>query len=204
MANMKCVQVSQPGQWDITQREVPSPGPGEVRIKVKAVGICHSDCFTLDGTFPGIQFPRIPGHEVAGIIDEIGPGITAWKKDQRVGVGWAGKHCHTCNPCRHGDFILCDQLKVTGIHYDGGYAQYMIAPVEALAAIPNELTFEEAAPLLCAGITTFNALRHSGAKPGDLVAIQGIGGLATWPYSLHIRWDLSHVPFRMGRTTNFG
>ncbi len=177
MSKMKCVQVSQIGKFDPVEREVPKPGPNQVRIKVKATGVCHSDSYTFEGSFPGVEFPRIPGHEIAGIIDEVGEGIRTWKKDQRVGVGWAGKRCYECLPCRRGDFITCQNHKVTGIHYDGGYAQYMIAPVEALAAIPDELTFEEAAPLMCAGITTFNALRNSQAKPGDVVAIQGIGGL---------------------------
>lgn len=177
MAKMQCIQVNQPGSFALTERDIPEPGPGQVRIQVKACGICHSDCFTREGQFPGIQFPRIPGHEVAGIIDAVGPDVKAWKVNQPVGVGWAGQQCHTCQACRRGDFILCTNHKITGIHYDGGYAQSMIAPVDALAAIPEKLTFEEAAPLLCAGITTFNALRHSGAKPGDVVAIQGIGGL---------------------------
>ncbi len=177
MSKMKCIQVSQVGQFDAVEREIPKPGPNQVRIKVKATGVCHSDCYIFEGSFPGVEFPRIPGHEIAGIIDEVGEGIRTWKKDQRVGVGWAGKRCYECLSCRRGDFITCQNHKVTGIHYDGGYAQYMIAPVEALAAIPEELSFEEAAPLMCAGITTFNSLRNSQARPGDLVAIQGIGGL---------------------------
>lgn len=174
---MKCVQVTQVNKFDLVERDIPSPQSKQVRIKIKATGVCHSDCYTLQGSFPGVQLPRIPGHEIAGIIDEVGPDIHSWKEGQRVGVGWSGIRCNECLSCRRGDFITCEKHKVTGIHYDGGYAQYMIAPIEALAAIPDEISFEEAGPLLCAGITTFNSLRHSQAKPGDLVAIQGIGGL---------------------------
>ncbi len=177
MSKMKSVQITQIGKFDIVEREIPTPGVHQVRIKLKATGVCHSDCYTVEGSFPGIKYPRIPGHEIAGIIDELGTGITTWKKGQRVGVGWAGIRCYECLPCRRGDFITCTNHKVTGIHYDGGYAEYMIAPMEALAAIPDEISFEEAAPLLCAGVTTFNSLRNSQAKPGDIVAIQGIGGL---------------------------
>jgi D-arabinose 1-dehydrogenase-like Zn-dependent alcohol dehydrogenase len=150
---------------------------GQVRIKVQACGICHSDVLVTEGLWPGIQFPRVPGHEVAGIIDEVGSGVSAWKKGQRVGVGWHGGQDGTCLACRRGDFRNCRNAQVPGISYDGGYQEYMVAPVEALAAIPASLSAAEAAPLLCAGITTFNALRHSGALPGDLVAVQGIGGL---------------------------
>ena len=144
---------------------------------MEACGVCHSDVLTKEGAIPGIQYPRIPGHEVAGVIDELGAGVSEWKKGQRVGVGWFGGHDGTCLSCRRGDFINCQNLKIAGVHYDGGYQQYMLAPAEALAAIPDTLNAVDAAPLLCAGITTFNALRHSGALPGDLVAIQGIGGL---------------------------
>src|SRR5208337_5112811 len=140
-------------------------------------GVCHSDVFTKEGQWPGIQYPRVPGHEVAGIIDELGAGVSAWKKGQRIGVGWHGGQDGTCLECRRGDFRNCRNLKIAGISYDGGYQQYMVAPVEALVAIPEGLSDAEAAPLLCAGITTFNALRHSGAMPGDLVAVQGVGGL---------------------------
>jgi D-arabinose 1-dehydrogenase-like Zn-dependent alcohol dehydrogenase len=150
---------------------------GQVRIKVQACGVCHSDVLTKEGAWPGIQYPRIPGHEVAGIIDELGAGVSEWKQGQRVGVGWHGGHDGTCSSCRRGDFINCRNQKIAGISYDGGYQEYMLAPVEALAAIPEGLSDVDAAPLLCAGITTFNALRHSGALPGDLVAVQGIGGL---------------------------
>jgi D-arabinose 1-dehydrogenase-like Zn-dependent alcohol dehydrogenase len=175
---MTVAQVPQPGAaFQIVEREVPEPGAGEVLIKVKACGVCHSDVLTKDGGLPGIQYPRIPGHEVAGVIDEVGPGVTAWRKGQRVGVGWHGGQDNTCRYCRRGDFRNCENLKIAGISYDGGYQQYMVAPVEALAAIPDALTDTEAAPLLCAGITTYNALRHSGAMPGDLVAVLGVGGL---------------------------
>ncbi len=178
IATMKLAQVPNPGaDFQIVEREIPKPGPGHVRIKVQACGVCHSDVLTKEGAWPGIQYPRVPGHEVAGIIDELGTGISEWKKGQRVGVGWHGGQDGTCLSCRRGDFRNCRNLKIPGISYDGGYQQYMVAPVEALAAIPESLSDVEAAPLLCAGITTFNALRHSGALPGDLVAVQGIGGL---------------------------
>jgi D-arabinose 1-dehydrogenase-like Zn-dependent alcohol dehydrogenase len=175
---MKAAQVSKPGaDFEIVEREIPRPGAGQVRIQVQACGVCHSDVLTKEGAWPGIQYPRVPGHEVAGIIDELGAGVSVWKKGQRVGVGWHGGHDGTRLQCRRGDFRNCQNLKIAGISYDGGYQQYMVAPVEALAAIPDGLSDVEAAPLLCAGITTYNALRHSGAMPGDLVAILGIGGL---------------------------
>jgi D-arabinose 1-dehydrogenase-like Zn-dependent alcohol dehydrogenase len=175
---MKAVQIPKAGaDFQIVEREIPTPGAGQVRIKVQACGVCHSDMFTKEGAWPGIQYPRVPGHEVAGIIDELGAGVSAWKKGQRAGVGWHGGHDGTCPSCRRGDFRNCRNFKIPGISYDGGYQQYMVAPVEALAAIPESLSDVEAAPLLCAGITTFNALRHSGAMPGDLVAVLGIGGL---------------------------
>src|SRR5271157_1973774 len=178
MTQMKAAQISKPGgDFEIVERAVPEPGPGHVRIKVQACGVCHSDVLTKDGLWPGIQYPRVPGHEVAGIIDEVGRGVSAWKEGQRVGVGWHGGQDNTCRECRRGDFRNCRNLKVCGISYDGGYQQYMVAPVEALAPIPESLSDVDAAPLLCAGITTYNALRHSGALPGDLVAVQGIGGL---------------------------
>jgi D-arabinose 1-dehydrogenase-like Zn-dependent alcohol dehydrogenase len=178
IAPMKVAQIPQAGaDFEIVEREIPKPGVGQVRIKVQACGVCHSDVLTKEGQWPGIQYPRIPGHEVAGIIDEVGSDVSAWKMGQRVGVGWHGGQDGTCTSCRRGDFRNCQNLKIPGISYDGGYQQYMVAPVEALAAIPESLSDVEAAPLLCAGITTFNALRHSGALPGDLVAVQGIGGL---------------------------
>jgi D-arabinose 1-dehydrogenase-like Zn-dependent alcohol dehydrogenase len=175
---MKAAQVPKPGaEFQIVEREVPRPGAGQVRIKVLACGVCHSDLFTKEGAWPGIRYPRVPGHEVVGTIDEVGNGASQWKKGQRVGVGWHGGHDGTCRECRRGDFGNCRNLQVPGISYDGGYQEYMLAPVEALVPIPDSLGSTEAAPLLCAGITTFNALRHSGAFPGDLVAVQGIGGL---------------------------
>lgn len=178
MAKMKVAQVSKPGaEFEIVEREIPQPGPGHVRIRVQACWVCHSDSLTKEGHWPGIQYPRVPGHEVAGVIDDVGAGVASWKKDQRVGVGWHGGQCGICLPCRRGDFANCVNLKISGISYDGGYQQYMVAPVAALAAIPEGLEAAEAGPLLCAGITTFNALRHSGALPGDLVAVQGMGGL---------------------------
>jgi D-arabinose 1-dehydrogenase-like Zn-dependent alcohol dehydrogenase len=178
IAPMKVAQIPAPGaDFQIVEREIPAPGAGQVRIKVQACGVCHSDALTKEGSWPGIQYPRAPGHEVVGRIDEVGDGVSEWQKGQRVGVGWHGGHDGTCLSCRRGDFGNCRNLKIPGISYDGGYQEYMLAPVEALAAIPESLSDAEAAPLLCAGITTFNALRHSGASPGDLVAVQGIGGL---------------------------
>jgi D-arabinose 1-dehydrogenase-like Zn-dependent alcohol dehydrogenase len=175
---MKVAQVSKPGaDFQILEREIPHPSEGHVRIKVQACGVCHSDVFTKEGSWPGIQYPRVPGHEVVGVIDEVGAGVSGWKKGQRAGVGWHGGHDNTCRECRRGDFRNCRNLKIPGISYDGGYEQYMVAPVEALVAIPQTLKDTEAAPLLCAGITTYNALRHSSASPGDLVAVQGVGGL---------------------------
>jgi D-arabinose 1-dehydrogenase-like Zn-dependent alcohol dehydrogenase len=178
IAPMKAAQIPKAGaDFQIVEREIPKPGAGQVRIKVQACGVCHSDVLTKEGQWPGIQYPRVPGHEVAGIIDELGAGVSAWKTGQRVGVGWHGGQDNTCPACRRGDFRNCQNLKIPGISYDGGYEQYMVAPIEALAAIPDTLSDIEAAPLLCAGITTYNALRHSGALPGDLVAVLGIGGL---------------------------
>src|SRR5579862_9331934 len=175
---MKVAQIPKAGaDFQIVEREIPKPGPNQVRIKVQACGVCHSDILTKEGLWPGLEYPRVPGHEIAGLVDELGPGVTTWKKGQRVGVGWHGGQDNTCLECRRGDFRNCRNLKISGISYDGGYQQFMIAPVEALAAIPESLSDVEAAPLLCAGITTFNALRHSGAMPSDLVAVQGIGGL---------------------------
>ena len=178
MAKNLAVQVSKAGgEFELMERDIPQPGPNEVRIKVLACGICFSDHFTKDGAWPGVTFPRVPGHEVAGTIDEVGAGVTEWKKGDRVGVGWHGGHCGICSSCRRGAFFACVQGNVTGITRDGGYQQYMLARREAVAAMPETLDPAEAGPLLCAGITTFNALRHSGARAGDLVAVQGIGGL---------------------------
>ena len=178
MAMMKVAQVPKAGaDFQIVEREVPQPGSGQVRIRVQACGVCHSDVLAKEGGWPGLVYPRVPGHEVAGVVDEAGPGVTHWTKGQRVGVGWHGGQDGTCLACRRGDFVNCANLKVPGLSYDGGYGEYMIAPVEALARMPESLDPAEAAPLLCAGVTTFNALRHSGALPSDLVAVQGIGGL---------------------------
>jgi D-arabinose 1-dehydrogenase-like Zn-dependent alcohol dehydrogenase len=176
---MMAAQISKPGgDFEIVEREIPEPGAHQVRIKVQACGVCHSDVFVKEGQWPGIQYPRVPGHEVSGIIDELGAEVTGgWKKGQRVGVGWHGGHDNTCDQCRRGHFLYCRNPQVAGISYDGGYQQYMVAPVEALAAIPDTLSDAEAGPMLCAGVTTFNALRHSGAAPGSLVAVEGIGGL---------------------------
>ncbi len=175
---MKAAHITGPGaEFQIVEHEIPEPRAREVRIKVQACGVCHSDVLTKDGLWPGIQFPRVPGHEVAGVVDATGEGVAEWKKGQRVGVGWHGGHDGTCPECRRGDFRNCRNLKIPGISYDGGYQEYMVAPAEALVAIPDTLSDVDAAPLLCAGITTYNSLRHSGAMPGDLVAVQGIGGL---------------------------
>jgi D-arabinose 1-dehydrogenase-like Zn-dependent alcohol dehydrogenase len=178
MANNLAAQVSKAGgEFELVEREIPQPGAGEVRIKVQACGICHSDELTKNGAWPGMALPRVPGHEVAGVIDEVGAVVTEWKKGDRVGVGWHGGHCFVCSPCRHGDFNTCEREEITGITRDGGYQQYMLARHEAVALIPEGLDAAEAGPLMCAGITTFNALRNSGARLGDLVAVQGIGGL---------------------------
>jgi D-arabinose 1-dehydrogenase-like Zn-dependent alcohol dehydrogenase len=179
MSRMRVVQVPRPnGPFELVEREIPEPVAGSVRIKVEACGICHSDSFTKEGTWPGIEYPRVPGHEVAGIIDAVGTGVSGWREGQRVGVGWHGGYCGHCDPCRRGDLFACEVAAlVAGVNYDGGYADYMIARAEALALIPDELSAVEAGPLMCAGITTFNSLRHSGAHAGDLVAILGIGGL---------------------------
>ena len=175
---MKAAQIVGPGaEFQLVEREVPEPGPAQVRIKVQACGICHSDALTKDGYLPEIEYPRIPGHEVVGIIDALGDSTSGWNFGQRVGVGWHGGRDGNCASCRRGDFRNCRNLKIPGISYDGGYQEYMVVPVEALVAVPDSLDAAEAAPLLCAGLTTFNSLRHSGALPGDLVAVQGIGGL---------------------------
>jgi D-arabinose 1-dehydrogenase-like Zn-dependent alcohol dehydrogenase len=175
---MKAVQISKPGgNFELVERPIPQPARGQVRIKVEACGICHSDALVKEGYWPGIQYPRVPGHEIAGRIDALGADVTLWKPGQRVGLGWHGGHCFECEPCRSGDFINCRNEKITALSFDGGYQEYMVAPAEAVAAMPDELPAAEAAPLLCAGITVFNALRNSGARAGDLVAIQGIGGL---------------------------
>jgi D-arabinose 1-dehydrogenase-like Zn-dependent alcohol dehydrogenase len=178
MPKMKAVQVpAAGGELEVVEREIPEPGPGQVRIRVQACGVCHSDSVTKEGLFPGISYPRVPGHEIAGTIDQLGSGVKGWSKGDRVGVGWHGGQDGTCLACRRGDFVNCVSGLVCGISYDGGYQEFMVAPVEAVAHMPESFDAAEAAPLMCAGITTFNALRHSGAMPGDLVAVQGVGGL---------------------------
>jgi D-arabinose 1-dehydrogenase-like Zn-dependent alcohol dehydrogenase len=175
---MKSVVIQGPGAgFTVTERPLTEPGAGAVRIKVAACGICHSDSFIQEGHWPGLAYPRVPGHEVAGVVDAVGPGVTAWAIGDRAGIGWHGDHCGVCDPCRRGDFVYCVRLQITGFSFDGGYQQYMIAPVHGLARIPEALSFAEAGPLMCAGVTTFNSLRHSRATPGDIVAVHGIGGL---------------------------
>src|SRR5439155_26406798 len=175
---MKAAQISKPGgNWELVERDIPEPGPGQVRVKVEACGICHSDVLVKAVLWPDLQYRRVPGHEIAGRVDTVGDRVTNWKKGERVGVGWHGGHDFVCEQCRRGDFGMCINRKVTGIDFDGGYAEYMIAPAEALAIIPDELPAEEAGPFMCAGVTVFNALRNSGAQAGDVVAVQGIGGL---------------------------
>ncbi|HKG80983.1 MAG TPA: alcohol dehydrogenase [Pyrinomonadaceae bacterium] len=175
---MKAVQVSKAGgDWELVDRDIAEPGAGQVRVKVEACGVCHSEALVKEGIWPGLQYPRVPGHEIAGRIDAVGDNVTAWKQGQRVGVGWHGGHCFVCEQCRRGDFAMCVNRKVTGLDFDGGYAEYMIAPATALAAIPDELPAEEAGPFMCAGVTVYNALRNSGAHAGDVVAVHGIGGL---------------------------
>jgi D-arabinose 1-dehydrogenase-like Zn-dependent alcohol dehydrogenase len=179
MSSMRSVRATRAkGPLELVEVPIPQPGPGSVRIKVEACGICHSDSVTKEGIWPGVQFPRAPGHEVAGVVDAIGAGVKGWIAGQRVGVGWHGGHCGYCDSCRRGDFVTCQIApEIPGISYDGGYADYMIAPAGALASIPDRLSPVEAAPLMCAGVTTFNSLRHSGARPGDTVAVLGVGGL---------------------------
>jgi D-arabinose 1-dehydrogenase-like Zn-dependent alcohol dehydrogenase len=179
MAKMRAMQISRPnGGFELVERETPEPGPGSVRIKVQACGICHSDSITKEGHIPGIQYPRVPGHEVVGVIDAIGPGVARWAPGQRAGVGWNGGYCGYCDSCRRGHFFACQtSTRITGVTHDGGYADYMIASAEAVAQVPENLAPVDAAPLMCAGLTTYNALRNSGARPGDLVAVLGLGGL---------------------------
>src|SRR3982074_3069870 len=175
---MKAAQISKAGgDWELIERAIPEPGAGQVRVKVEACGICHSDALVKEGLWPSLQYPRVPGHEIAGRIDALGDNVTAWTIGQRVGVGWHGGHCFVCEQCRRGDFAMCVNRKVTGIDFDGGYATHVIVPAAALAAIPDDLPAEEAGPFMCAGVTVFNALRNSGARAGEVVAVHGIGGL---------------------------
>lgn len=200
MPTMRAVQVPHAnGPLQLVEREIPEPGPQQVRIKVQACGICHSDVFTKEGLFPGIAFPRVPGHEIVGLVDKVGTGVGLWKEGQRVGVGWYGGHCGRCPSCRRGDFVTCQNAQTPGISYDGGYAEYMVAPEEALALVPDELSSEDAAPLLCAGITTYNALRNSGARAGDVVAILGIGGLGHLGVQFAVKMGFRTVAIARGR-----
>ena len=178
MPMMRAVQVSRAGgPFELVEREIPQPGPRQVRVRVQACGLCHSDALTKEGHWPGIQYPRVPGHEIAGVIDAVGSEVPSWKPGQRVGVGWLGGYCGYCEPCRRGNFIACVRQQVTGITMDGGYQEFVVVPFEGLALIPDEISPVDAGPLMCAGITTFNSLRNSGARPGDTVAVLGIGGL---------------------------
>lgn len=178
MTMMRVAQVSRPkGPFEIVERPIPEPGAGTVRIAVHACGVCHSDSLTKEGAFPGITYPRVPGHEVAGVIDAVGPGVLGWEPGQKVGVGWNGGYCGYCDPCRRGQFFACVRGQITGVTYDGGYAEYVVAPASAVARMPEGLPPADAAPLMCAGLTTFNALRNSGARPGEVVAVLGLGGL---------------------------
>jgi NADPH2:quinone reductase len=175
---MQAVEVAEAGaEFELVERPVPEPGPGEIRVAVDACGVCHSDVFVKEGGYPGVSYPRVPGHEVAGRVDTVGEGVDAWTVDDRVGIGWHGGHCFTCEPCRRGQFLQCENGDITGLTFDGGYAEYVTVPAEAVAAMPEEMDAVDAAPLLCAGVTTYNALRNSDARPGDLVAVQGVGGL---------------------------
>jgi D-arabinose 1-dehydrogenase-like Zn-dependent alcohol dehydrogenase len=200
MPKMRAVQVPKPGgAFELIEREIPEPGPGLVRIKVEACGICHGDSVVKEGHFPGIQYPRVPGHEVAGVVDAAGPGVVPWKPGDRVGVGWYGGHCGHCPSCRRGDFLNCRTAQVTGITFDGGYADYMVVPAQALALIPSELSAADASPLVCAGITTFNALRHSGARAGELVAVLGLGGLGHLGIQYAARMGFNTVAIARGK-----
>jgi D-arabinose 1-dehydrogenase-like Zn-dependent alcohol dehydrogenase len=197
---MRAVQVDKAnGAMELVEREIPQPGRGQVRVKVQACGICHSDSFTQMGLWPGLQYPRVPGHEIAGVIDAVGEDIPWWRTGERVGVGWHGGHCGHCDSCRRGDFVTCVTAQMPGISYDGGYADYMIAPAPALARIPTDLAAAEAGPLLCAGITTYNSLRHSGAKAGDLVAVLGIGGLGHLAVQFAAKMGFRTVAIARGR-----
>ena len=201
MAKMRVAQVSHAGRaFEIVEREMPQPAAGWVRIKVQACGICHSDSLVKEGHWPGLQYPRVPGHEVVGIVDATGPGVAQWVPGQRVGVGWHGGHCGYCEACRRGDFFGCQvALQITGISFDGGYGQYMVAPAIALALVPEDLPPADAAPLMCAGVTTYNALRNSGARPGDVVAVLGLGGLGHLGVQYAARMGFRTVGIARGR-----
>jgi D-arabinose 1-dehydrogenase-like Zn-dependent alcohol dehydrogenase len=200
MSKIRVVQVAQKGgPLELVEREMPQPGRGEVRIKVQACGVCHSDSVAVDGLFPSVHFPIVPGHEIAGVIDAVGEDVVGWDIGTRVGVGWFGGHCGHCEPCRRGDLVDCRNLRIPGVTYDGGYAEAMVAPADALALIPDDLAPAEAAPLLCAGVTTFHALRESGARPGDLVAILGIGGLGHLGVQFAAKMGFRTVAIARGR-----
>ena len=198
---MRAVQVPSAKQpFQLIEREIPEPGAGAVRIRVQACGICHSDEYAKEGSRPGITYPRIPGHEIAGVIDAVGAGVAGWEAGQRVGVGWHGGHCGYCNSCRRGDFVTCSKgRQITGLTFDGGYAEYMLASAGALALIPQEISPVDAGPLLCAGVTTFNSLRNSGARPGDLVAILGLGGLGHLGVQFAARMGFETVSIARGK-----
>jgi D-arabinose 1-dehydrogenase-like Zn-dependent alcohol dehydrogenase len=201
MPKMRAAQISRPGgSFELVEREIPLPAAGQVRVKVQACGICHSDSLVKEGHWPGIQYPRVPGHEVVGLIDAVGAGVTQWKTGQRVGVGWHGGHCGACDACRNGDFFGCTvALQVTGVTFDGGYAEYMVAPAIAVALVPDDLSAVEGAPLMCAGITTFNALRNSGARGGDVVAVLGLGGLGHLGVQYAVKMGFKTVGIARGR-----
>jgi D-arabinose 1-dehydrogenase-like Zn-dependent alcohol dehydrogenase len=200
MATMRVVQVSRPkGPFEIVERQIPEPNAGSVRIKVLACGVCHSDSFLKEGLYPGMTYPRVPGHEVSGVIDAVGPGVAGLSSGQRVGVGWHGGYCGHCEHCRRGELFACVTGQVTGITFDGGYGEYMIAPASAVARMPSELPPVDAAPLMCAGITTFNALRNSGARPGDVVAVLGLGGLGHLAVQYAVRMGFHTVGIARGK-----
>jgi D-arabinose 1-dehydrogenase-like Zn-dependent alcohol dehydrogenase len=197
---MKAAQISKAGgDWELVERDIPEPSPSQVRVKVEACGICHSDAVVKDGIWPGLQYPRVPGHEIAGRVDAVGANVNSWAVGQRVGVGWHGGHCFVCEQCRRGDFAMCVNRKVTGIDFDGGYATHMIVPATALAAIPDDLPAEEAGPFMCAGVTVFNALRNSGARAGEVVAVHGIGGLGHLGLQYARRMGFNTVAINRGK-----
>jgi D-arabinose 1-dehydrogenase-like Zn-dependent alcohol dehydrogenase len=197
---MRVIQVGKKGgAFELVERELPQPGPGQVRVKVQACGVCHSDSIAKDGLFPSVQYPIVPGHEIAGVIDAVGTGVIGWAEGTRVGVGWFGGHCGRCEPCRRGYLIDCQNLRIPGVTYDGGYAEAMVAPADALARIPDDVSAADAAPLLCAGVTTYNALRNSGARAGDLVAILGIGGLGHLGVQFAAKMGFRTVAIARGR-----
>jgi D-arabinose 1-dehydrogenase-like Zn-dependent alcohol dehydrogenase len=197
---MKAAQISKAGgDWELIERDIPEPSVGEVRVKVEACGICHSDALVKDGIWPGLQYPRVPGHEIAGRLDAVGANVTSWAVGQRVGVGWHGGHCFVCEQCRRGDFAMCANRKVTGIDFDGGYATHVIVPAATLAAIPDDMPAEEAGPFMCAGVTVFNALRNSGARAGEVVAVHGIGGLGHLGVQYARRMGFNTVAINRGK-----